>query len=632
MHDLYYFPLRPETKVPIYGFSWRKDSSNDPARVQAWMESYPECNWGIDCEKSGLTVLDIDVKDGKPGEKTLLEWELDHGLLPPTQEVETPSGGRHYYYHGLSATRSFLKEGIDIKSVGGYVVAPGSRIGSGHYLKKGDGAHIVPVPEWLVEKAGRPYEKAHKDKASLVDLDKPKHIQEGVLFLRLEDTVMVGTRGTRVYQAACHLRDLGISQSMTVELIEEHLTIQDAENWDESVGAKVRHAYRYAQNQPGCKTQEGKSVLATKEFKGFHSIEGPEETTAQDEPASGWLQLSDFLGTPAPEREWIIQDWLPAGYSSPTLFTGAGGTGKSLLALQLALAVSTGGDWVGLPVVRQMDTTLVMCEDSKDELHRRIESLAKADQYAFTELEKAGVYMMSRVGQECVLCVEKDGRLAAGPFYEVLDQQLGILGPQEKLLVIDTAADVYSGNESNRSGVNQFVKHILCGLAAKHNATVMLVAHPPKAIGQTYSGSTAWNNSFRNRLFLDWFENGGRKFRTLDRPKSNYAECGEKLILAYEHGAFKRTEQVKATFAYDTLVMQAIRMGEQGDSPLSLAYQSSCFVGSAVVLDPQGRNVPKEILIETTKRLVAEGKVKNVTGKSRDNGLYVVDHLDLLEG
>ena len=47
-----------------------------------------------------------------------------------------------------------------------------------------------------------------------------------------------------------------------------------------------------------------------------------------------------------PEREWIVQDWVPRG--EVTLFTGQGGLGKSVLALQLAVAVATGGSYPAL--------------------------------------------------------------------------------------------------------------------------------------------------------------------------------------------------------------------------------------------------------------------------------------------
>lgn len=63
---------------------------------------------------------------------------------------------------------------------------------------------------------------------------------------------------------------------------------------------------------------------------------------------SQWRSAADLEGVPVPEREWLVPDLIPA--RNVTLLYGDGGTGKSLLALQLAVAVALGRSWLGLPV------------------------------------------------------------------------------------------------------------------------------------------------------------------------------------------------------------------------------------------------------------------------------------------
>jgi hypothetical protein len=102
-------------------------------------------------------VLDIDPRND--GGDSLSELEKLHGALPEAPTVQTGGGGQHYYFSrpavkgGLKG-RSGYRHGIDIKSDGGYVVAPPSLHASGQEYTWDAGAHLSDVapavaPEWL---------------------------------------------------------------------------------------------------------------------------------------------------------------------------------------------------------------------------------------------------------------------------------------------------------------------------------------------------------------------------------------------------------------------------------------------------------------------------------------------------
>ena len=57
------------------------------------------------------------------------------------------------------------------------------------------------------------------------------------------------------------------------------------------------------------------------------------------------VSLADFAGQPVPERPWIVPKMIPD--RNVTDLSADGGTGKSLLALQLSIAMATGTDWIG---------------------------------------------------------------------------------------------------------------------------------------------------------------------------------------------------------------------------------------------------------------------------------------------
>lgn len=126
------FPLAENKKIPITSDGF-KSASKESSTVMRWWGRNPKLNIGVATGVvSGVTVVDVDVKNNAPGMDSI---KLIRGLTPKTFTVETPSGGYHLYYHSEGPIRSRNKflPGIDIKSDGGYVVGPGSEIDGKKY-------------------------------------------------------------------------------------------------------------------------------------------------------------------------------------------------------------------------------------------------------------------------------------------------------------------------------------------------------------------------------------------------------------------------------------------------------------------------------------------------------------------
>src|SRR5258708_1540120 len=82
------------------------------------------------------------------------------------------------------------------------------------------------------------------------------------------------------------------------------------------------------------------------------------------------VSASSLAGKVAPPRPWHVAGWIRG--RTVTMLAGDGGVGKTILALQLAVATVAGKPWLGLtpefgPVV------YLSAEDDVDELHRRLE-------------------------------------------------------------------------------------------------------------------------------------------------------------------------------------------------------------------------------------------------------------------
>ncbi|SEM61443.1 AAA domain-containing protein [Gemmobacter aquatilis] len=190
----------------------------------------------------------------------------------------------------------------------------------------------------------------------------------------------------------------------------------------------------------------------------------PRQVNARQANASGrksrFFSAADLDGKPVPPREWLVPDLIPAG--TVTLLTGDGGTGKSLLALQLAVACALGKTWLGRGVSAGR-VLFLSAEDDEAELHRRLWDVVQAEDAALSDLDHLSI--RSLAGEDALLAALdlRSGILRASDLFRELDAFMGDLRPV--VLVLDTLADLFPGNENDRAQARQFVG-LLRGLAA----------------------------------------------------------------------------------------------------------------------------------------------------------------------
>lgn len=245
--------------------------------------------------------------------------------------------------------------------------------------------------------------------------------------------------------------------------------------------------------------------------------------------------------TEAPPRRWIVKEWIPRGVV--TALYGDGGVGKSLLAQQLMSSVALALPWCGMDVAPGRALG-IMCEDDDDELHRRQEGINRALNVEMENLEN--LRLVSRVGEDNLIMVfpQRTGAGELTAFFEQLDATCAVFRPD--LLVMDTIADFFGGNEIDRSQVRQFVQNACGRLARKHQAGVVLCGHPSSsgiATGSGSGGSTAWSNTVRSRLYFARppakdGEEADPDARVLSRMKANYAPREAEITLKYDGGIF----------------------------------------------------------------------------------------------
>lgn len=161
----------------------------DPGLIRAWWTANPAFGIGVACGPAGLIVIDIDahaapvpprdrVLPGIPihdqvdltglanGFHTLALLAALRGAPDPaadetTLRVRTPSGGLHVWFQAGAGRRWLCSSGsgsrralawqVDVRAVGGYIIAPGTTTNAGTYTPIGSCREPAPLPPWLAQ-------------------------------------------------------------------------------------------------------------------------------------------------------------------------------------------------------------------------------------------------------------------------------------------------------------------------------------------------------------------------------------------------------------------------------------------------------------------------------------------------
>jgi RecA-family ATPase len=265
---------------------------------------------------------------------------------------------------------------------------------------------------------------------------------------------------------------------------------------------------------------------------------GLEALSNSDPAETAPISVASLADEPVPIREWFAANLIPAKYV--TLLSGDGGTGKSLLAAQLAVAGVTGGRWLGLDVKRG-PVLYLGAEDDQDEMHRRFAAIANEQGISLDRLEN--LHLHCRAGNDAVLfAADEYGVMQPTPLWHEHCRHVKRLRPE--LVIYDPLADLFAGNENSRSQARQCIG-MTRGLALETSSTALVLAHPSLsglASGTGTSGSTAWSNSVRSRLYLDRVREGDTEpdpnARVLRTMKSNYGPTGGEIRLRWVRGVF----------------------------------------------------------------------------------------------
>lgn len=337
-HGLAVFPLEAQGKKPATEHGL-KDASADPAVVREMFSKRPFSNIGMACgaQSGGIIVVDIDIDDeqGKDGSMSLRKWEHEHGEIPDTATTKTGRGGSHYLYRSTGKTRSRIacQEGIDIRADGGYIVLPPSIHPNGEQY------------EWDYDLDDFGIVEANQ---SVIDLMN-EGIEPGAEF-KVPEKIPEGERNGTLYKLACSMQARG--------------------NGDDAIMAAVEAENR-ARCSPPLEDDEIRQIVnsALTKPKGTAPYKG-EEPDKEAAPLETYT-FTDIMGMDLRPPEFLIDGILPKGVC---LLGAPPKSGKSWMALDIAIQVSSGGTFLGSRCKRS-GVLYLSLEDSWYRLKERTQKL-----------------------------------------------------------------------------------------------------------------------------------------------------------------------------------------------------------------------------------------------------------------
>lgn len=346
---------------------------------------------------------------------------------------------------------------------------------------------------------------------------------------------------------------------------------------------------------------------------------------------SVFFSAADLTGRHIPARKWLVDGLVPSG--TVTLLGGDGGTGKSLAALQLATSTVLDRPWLGMSVTPG-NALFISAEDDRDELHRRLADICRAEGVTLSDLDKLTI--RSLAGEDALLAVQESrtGGLQASGLYRELDARLAADKPD--LVVLDTLADYFPGNENDRAQARQFIG-LLRGLAIRHQCAVVVLAHPSLSglnSGSGTSGSTGWNNSVRSRLYLERVKDEGYEAdadaRLLRTMKANYGKIGGEIALRWREGVFVADapvtglDRMAATAKTERVFLKLLRTFTDEGRTVNHAGGPT-YAPKVFAEHPDAENCTKRALRGAMDKLIAEKKIGiNVKGSPSKQRQFLV--------
>jgi hypothetical protein len=297
-----------------------------------------------------------------------------------------------------------------------------------------------------------------------------------------------------------------------------------------------------------------------------------------------------------PDPEWLVDDLI--GENALVELYGKPGTGKSFLAIDLAMSVAAGRPWLGRPT-KQGDVVYIYAEGT---------TALKLRVQAWRDKRAAD--------RDHIAFLPQSLDIADTNARDELIAAIRAAGLKPRLLVIDTVARCFgTGDENSTKDMNAFVASLDAIRKAFEDTTILVVHHAGKNAGRGERGSTALRGAADAVMYL---EAHGRCLTLRCEKQKDAEEFGalslERVLVRLPNGQTSCVvEAIEGTVVRggqplqtDEKALQALRQsGQEGASFTD--WQAASGLTKSTFKDARKRLLKRGHVIETAGRyLLAE--------------------------
>jgi|GEM_PF-5714257 len=530
---------------------------------------------------SGLAVIDCDRHGEADGVNNFRELCAANGLNTDNLPLAaTPNDGCHVYFRQpagepIGCSRGELPDAVEVKGKGGCITAPGTILPDGReYLIEGNWSAIPVLPDFIKNRllAGRavsaqitgssaepsyypPSETSFDEIRELLYwIDPDCGYEDWVKALMALHAATGGSGAGLALANDWSARGKKYQGAKDIEI--KWRSFRSGGGVNKSTLAALAHSYganlseiarrympQHTQPQAAQYQQINDNLKNSNEAKRTATMaDGTPYDTRTGEiisrppaPAKEPKELSlanpfNIADANIPPRDWLIKGFLLRRLI--TVLAAPGGTGKSILAIHLALMLASGKTWGGFSVPGRKKVLILNAEDDYDEMQRRIYAAQHDMSLPPDDLKDYFFTISKQETADICIAAQKENMIVPTALPARLKKTL--IQNQIDVIIVDPFIETFMGNENDNNIVAQVMKKWRDDIAKDCNCGILLITHTRKGAKESPGdqditrGAGALVASARNMFtLLSMTKNDAEEFGIADDERHKFVRLDD---------------------------------------------------------------------------------------------------------